>query len=105
MEKLKYLFQPVRIGSMEVKNRIVMPAMEPGFGVDDEGCVTSQYTEFLVERARSQPGVIITGSAQVHPLGLPPVMNQVHLWDERVLPSLQEMVGEVHNYDVKFGVQ
>jgi len=105
LEKLKYLFQPVRIGPMEVKNRIVMPGMEPGFGVDDDGCVTPQYTEFLVERAQSQPGMIMTGSAQVHPLGLPPVMNQVHLWDETVFPSLQEMVRAVHNYDVKFGAQ
>jgi len=105
LEKLKYLFQPVRIGPMEVKNRIVMPGMEPGFGVDDDGCVTPQYTEFLVERAQSQPGMIMTGSAQVHPLGLPPVMNQVHLWDETVFPSLQEMVRAVHRYDVKFGAQ
>ena len=105
MAKLKYLFQPVRIGAMEVKNRIVMPAMDPGFGIDEEGCITPQLTEFLVERARSQPSMIIAGSAQVHPLGLPPVMNQVHLWDEMVLPSLQEMVKSVHRYDVKFGAQ
>jgi len=105
LAKLKYLFQPVRIGAMEVKNRIVMPAMDPGFGIDEEGCITPQLTEFLVERARSQPSMIIAGSAQVHPLGLPPVMNQVHLWDEMVLPSLQEMVKSVHRYDVKFGAQ
>ena len=90
---------------MEVENRIVMPAMDPGFGIDEDGCVTPQLTEFLVERARSRPGMIIAGSAQIHPLGLPPVMNQVHLWDERVLPSLQEMVKAVHRYDVKFGQQ
>jgi len=105
LARLKYLFQPAIIGAMEVENRIVMPAMEPGFGIDEEGRVTPQLTEFLVERARSQPGMIIAGSAQIHPLGLPPVMNQVHLWDERVIPSLQEMVKAVHRYDVKFGQQ
>jgi 2,4-dienoyl-CoA reductase-like NADH-dependent reductase (Old Yellow Enzyme family)/thioredoxin reductase len=105
LAKLKYLFQPVKIGPMEVENRIVMPAMDPGFGIDEEGCVTPQFSEYLVERARSRPGMIISGSAQIHPLGLPPVMNQVHLWDERVLPSLQELVKAVHRYDVKFGQQ
>lgn len=105
MARLKYLFQPTRIGAMEVENRIVMPAMEPGFGVDDGGCVTPQLTQFVVERARSRPGMIVAGAAQIHPLGLPPVMNQVHLWDERVMPSLQEMVKAVHRYDVKFGQQ
>jgi len=45
---LKHLFQPIKIGSMEVKNRIVMSAMDPGFGIDENGCVTEQLTEFLV---------------------------------------------------------
>jgi len=105
LPRLRYLFQPVRIGSMQVENRIVMPAMEPGFGIDENGCVTPQLTEFLVERARSRPGMIIAGSAQVHPSGQPPVMLQAQLWDDRALPSLQEMVKAVHTYDVKFGQQ
>jgi len=107
LQKLKYLFQPVKIGSMEVKNRIVMPAMGVGFGIDEEGCVTPQLTEFLVERAQSCPGMIIAGTAPVHPLGSsdPNVIKMVHLWEDKVLPSLEQMVRAVHNYDVKFGAQ
>ena len=107
MAKLKHLFQPLKIGTMEVKNRIVMSGMEPGFGIDDDGCVTAQHTEFVVERARSGPGMIITGAAAVHPSGVsgPRLMNSVHLWDERVYPSLEEMIKAVHQYDVKFGAQ
>jgi len=106
LAKLKYLFQPVRIGSMEVKNRIVMPAMGVGFGIDEEGCVTPQLTEFLVERARSRPGMIIAGTAEVHPSSSSPEgIRLVPLWEDRVLPSLELMVRAVHNYDVKFGAQ
>ncbi|OGO03636.1 MAG: hypothetical protein A2Y72_06670 [Chloroflexi bacterium RBG_13_53_26] len=107
MGKLKHLFQPVKIGTMEVKNRIVMSAMDPGFGIDDDGCVTDQLTEFLVERARSRPGMIVTGATPVHPTGTadPNTIKMVHLWDERVLPSLERMVKAVHRYDVKFGAQ
>ena len=95
------------IGPMEVKNRIVMSAMDPGFGIDDNGCVTEQLTEFLVERARSRPGMIITGATPVHPTGTadPKTIKMVPIWEERVLPSLERMVRAVHEYDVKFGAQ
>ncbi len=107
MEKLRHLFQPLRIGSMEVQNRIVMSGMDPGFGIDDDGCVTDQLIEYLVERARSRPGMIITGAKPVHPLGTadPNTIKMVPLWEERVLPSLERMVKAVHQHDVKFGAQ
>ena len=107
MTRLKDLFQPVKIGTMEVQNRIVMSAMDPGFGIDDDGCVTDQLTEFLVERARSRPGMIVTGATPVHPSGTadPNTIKMVHLWEDRVLPSLEAMVKAVHRYDVKFGTQ
>lgn len=105
LAKLKYLFQPIRLGAMEVENRIVMPAMDPGFGIDEEGCVTPQLTEFFAERARSRPGMIIAGSAAVHPSGIVTQMRMVSLWKDKVFASLEPMVKAVHNYDVKFGAQ
>jgi 2,4-dienoyl-CoA reductase-like NADH-dependent reductase (Old Yellow Enzyme family)/thioredoxin reductase len=107
LEKLRHLFQPLKIGSMEVQNRIVMSGMDPGFGIDDDGCVTDQLIEYLVERARSRPGMIVTGAKPVHPLGTadPNTIKMVPLWEERVLPSLERMVKAVHKYDVRFGAQ
>jgi 2,4-dienoyl-CoA reductase-like NADH-dependent reductase (Old Yellow Enzyme family) len=107
LEKMRHLFQPLKIGSMEVQNRIVMSGMDPGFGIDDDGCVTDQLIEYLVERARSRPGMIVTGAKPVHPLGTadPNTIKMVPLWEERVLPSLERMVKAVHQYDVKFGAQ
>jgi len=107
LEKLRYLFQPLKIGSMEVKNRIVMPAMDPGFGTDDEGKPTEQIAAYLAERARSEPGMIVSGTMPVHPLGAAEsrTVKMVHLWQEDVLPSLETMVKAVHRHDVKFGAQ
>ncbi|MBL7120144.1 MAG: FAD-dependent oxidoreductase [Dehalococcoidia bacterium] len=106
MAKLKYLFQPVRIGSMEVQNRVVMPGMTTGFGVDEDRRVTPQLTEYFVERASSRPGMIIVASTLVHPLVLGEAgPRRISLWDDKVLPGLEEMVKAVHNYDVKFGIQ
>ena len=94
MAPLKHLFQPLKIGSMEVKNRIVMPGMEPGFGIDDSGRIHPQHTEFILERARGEPGMIISGAMPVHPSGAadPATISMVHPWQDNVWPSLQEMV-------------
>lgn len=105
MAILKYLFQGLRIGTMEVKNRVVMPAMDPGFGIDEEGCVTSQLIEYFVARARSQPGMIVCGSSAVHPSGIVERVRMVPLWKDKVFASLERMVEAVHAYEVKFGVQ
>jgi len=107
LQKLKHLFQPIRVGPMEVKNRIVMSAMDPGFGIEEDGSVTPQLTGFLVERARSRPGMIVSGAMPVHPTGTadPATVRMVHLWEDHVLPSLEQMVKAVHQYDVKFGAQ
>ena len=104
---MKYLFQPLKIGPMEVKNRIVMPAMEPGFGIDDDGCISPQHTEFFLERARGEPGMIITGAMPVHPSGIadPATIKMVHLWEDKVWPGLEEMVKSIHQYDVRCGAQ
>lgn len=90
---------------MEAKNRIVMPGMGMGFGVDEDGCVTPQLTEFYVERARSRPGMMTVGGAAVDPLGLITPHRMEILWDDRVIPAFAEMVRAVHKYDVKFGIQ
>ncbi|MDM8000571.1 MAG: FAD-dependent oxidoreductase [Dehalococcoidia bacterium] len=104
---MRYLFQPLKIGSMPVKNRIVMPAMDPGFGTDDDGRPTQQLVAYLEERARSGPGMIISGTMPVHPSGAAEsrTIKMIHLWQEDVLPGLEAMVEAVHRHDVRFGAQ
>ncbi len=108
MTKLAHLFQPIQIGSMIVENRLMVSAMGVGFGTDEYGVPTDQLTAFYAERARSRPGMMITGASIVHPSGrisdVRP-MRMIHLWDDRVLPGLERMVQAIHRQDVKFGCQ
>ncbi len=108
MPKLEHVFSPVQIGSIEIKNRIIMPPMGVGFGADEDGCPTDQLIEFFTERARSEPGMIITGASYVHPSGTTHPSNPmkaIHLWDDKVIPGLIKLTEAVHRYDVKFGAQ
>ena len=61
---LDALFQPFRIGEMEVRNRIVMPPMVT-FLANEAGAVTQRMIDYYTERARGGVGLIIIESAYV----------------------------------------
>ena len=48
MTAFPHLFTPIKIGSMSVKNRLMMSAMSINFGVDEKCHVTDQLTEYFV---------------------------------------------------------
>ena len=101
---LSHLFNPIQIGNMTVKNRLMMSAMSINFGVDENCHVTDQLIEYFVERARGEVGMMLVGGGSVHPGGqeLPDLPQ---MYDDSCIPSLKIMVDRVKKYDTKFGVQ
>lgn len=63
----KNLFKPMKIGSMEVKNRIVMTAMgiHSKRLVNHDGSYSNDGIDYFVERAKGGTGLIVTGAMQV----------------------------------------
>jgi 2,4-dienoyl-CoA reductase-like NADH-dependent reductase (Old Yellow Enzyme family) len=61
---LHELFQPLRLGSLEIKNRIVMPAMVTLLA-NENGAVTGRMIDYYNERAKGGVGLIIVESAYV----------------------------------------
>ena len=59
------LFQPLRIGSIEIKNRIGMAPMGNMGMVDKENAFTQRAVDYFVERARGGTGLIVTGYMEV----------------------------------------
>jgi 2,4-dienoyl-CoA reductase-like NADH-dependent reductase (Old Yellow Enzyme family)/thioredoxin reductase len=104
MPHLNHLFAPIEIGSMTVKNRLLMPSMSINFGVDDNCYVTDQLTEYFVERARGGVGMMMVGGGGVHPGG----QEQPDLpliYEDGCIPALKQMVEKVKGYGTRFGVQ
>jgi len=101
---LKYLFEPIKLGTMEVRNRLVMSPMGINFGVDEEGNVTEQLWEYFAARARGGTKMMVVGGGAVHPTGLD-LPKLPRLWDDKFIPALRKMTNVVHQYDVKFGMQ
>ena len=67
MPELKHLFSPITLGKMTVKNRLVMPPMSINFGVDEDGYVTDQKTDYLAQRSAGGTGMIVVGGGAIHP--------------------------------------
>ncbi|ULO06418.1 FAD-dependent oxidoreductase [Paenibacillus sp. 19GGS1-52] len=59
------LFQPLKIGKLEIKNRFAMAPMGPGGLCDIDGTYNERGVEYYVERAKGGTGLIMTGVTMV----------------------------------------
>lgn len=98
------LLEPGLIGTIEMRNRIVMPPMGTNFANED-GFVTTKMKDYYEERAKGGVGLIIVAVVSVdHPLGK--VMpRQVGISDDKYVPGLIELIDAVHRHDGKVALQ
>ena len=102
-DKLSFLFSPISINSMELKNRAVMPPMGTAYGAKDGG-VTDRLVEYLACRARGGTGLIIVEVCAVDRRGKG-FVNEIGLWRDDLTPSLARIPEAVHCEGGKVAVQ
>lgn len=102
-EQFKFLFQPGQIGNMKLKNRVAMPPMERCYANED-GSVTQQYIDYLLERAKGGVGLIFVESTYVHPSGRGR-RYQLGVYDDKLIPGLLKMTEAVHRHGVKIATE
>ncbi len=95
------LFRSIYLGSVELKNRIFMPAMH--LNMCKNFMVTKQIIEFYRERAKGGVGLISVGYATVDELSGSPGNIGAHL-DEH-LPGLTALANAIHDGGAKATVQ
>ncbi|HET6488269.1 MAG TPA: hypothetical protein VFG28_00815, partial [Syntrophales bacterium] len=61
---MDYLFSPIKVGSLTLKNRIVMPAMHLGY-CNDRSEVTERLVAFYEERARGGAALLFVGGCPI----------------------------------------
>lgn len=89
-----HLFQPARIGRLEVRNRIIGSPMERNY-CTAEGRVTQRYVDYMVARARGGAGLMYTEATYVDPRGKGRTY-QMGLHDDDLVPDLARLVRAVH---------
>lgn len=101
---MSVLFQPVKIGPMEVKNRFVRSATQDYMGNED-GSISQQEVDLYRTLAQNDVGLIITAHAYVaHPLGRASI-RQNAIYDDRFIPGYRTLAETVHAYGAKLVLQ
>ena len=100
---MSLLFEPLRIGRIEIKNRFVRSATYFGLA-DDDGRVGDASVELMRTLAMGEVGLIVTGYAFVARSGQCfGDMNGIDRDDQ--IPGYREMTGAVHDLDGRIVMQ
>ncbi len=103
-KQFERLFQPGRIGSMEVKNRLVMPPMATSYSLKD-GSVTDRQIDYYEERAKGGVGLVIVEIACVDsPVGKGTV-RQIVIDDDRFIPGLSRLAEAIKRQGPRAAIQ
>ena len=102
------LFEPVRIGRLEIKNRFAMAPMGPLGLSDTEGAFNQKGIDYYTARAKGGTGLLITGVTfvdnEIEKHAMPHVPcsthNPVHF-----IRTAKEMTERIHAYDAKIFLQ
>ena len=85
---------PARMGRLELRNRIVFPAMVTNY-CSTRGEVTDRLVAYHQERAKGGAGLLITEATYISPDGKS-FPHQLGIDDDGLLPGLRRLVESVH---------
>lgn len=98
------LFSPMKIGNVEIKNRVVMAPMCMGFG-QYNGCPTETMMNYYEERAKGGVGLIFTEITRVNDITGASSFGQLGMSHDYQIPALKEMADRIHKHNCKIMVE
>ncbi len=98
--KLNSLFSPIKLGKLEIRNRIVFAPIGIGAYNDDE-TVNENYFPFISERAR-ETGLMITQGTRPSLKG---GVKLIGCYDDKFIPGLKKFAGSAHENGAKIFLQ
>jgi 2,4-dienoyl-CoA reductase-like NADH-dependent reductase (Old Yellow Enzyme family)/thioredoxin reductase len=97
------LFEPIKINSLELKNRLIVPAMGTNLANSD-GTVSDRLKAFVLARAKGGFGLITTEAVGVSPHSKT-LRYELELWDDRFVASFRDLAEAIHAHGAKIAVQ
>lgn len=98
---LDKLFEPVNIGNVEIKNRIVMTAMHLNYTPD--GKVNDKLIAFYRERAKGGTGLIIVGGCIIDDYS--GMRSMIDIRTDDTIEGHRRLTEDLHKYDAKVACQ
>ncbi len=102
-DKFSKILEPIKIGTVEIKNRIAMAPMGILGLTNPDGSLTKRGIDYYVERARGGTGLIITGAFKVES-EIDACAPNI-LFSAASLSSFAELAETVHAFGSKIFVQ
>ncbi|MGC8603947.1 MAG: FAD-dependent oxidoreductase [Desulfomonilaceae bacterium] len=96
------LFEPIKIGQVQLKNRVVMTAMHLNYSPN--GLVNDQLIDFYAARARGGVGLLIVGGAEINDQASGSEF-MLSIKDDSFVPGLQIFTKAMHEAGAKTAIQ
>lgn len=103
MECKNAAFRPGKIGNLELKNRLIVPAMVTNTCTAD-GLPTERYIRYHEEKAKGGWGMIITEDYAITPYA-GGFRDLAGLWDDSQIPAHTKFVERIHQHGSKICCQ
>ncbi len=98
------LFEPFQIGEMELKNRIVRPAMHSRLGATD-GHVTDQLLDYYEALAKGGSGLVIVEYTCIDTQAGKTAPRQIAIDDDKFIPGLRKLAQVIQKSGAKAAIQ
>lgn len=100
MEKYHALFQPIQIGGVTLKNRVILTAMGATSPFGHDGKFDPKVIPYYLDRAKGNVALIIPGVTQV-------VDHGVYLYEKEDVfrGPVKSLMEQLHSYGTKFFLQ
>ncbi|MFQ6052702.1 MAG: tRNA-dihydrouridine synthase [Candidatus Bathyarchaeia archaeon] len=102
MRKMHRLTDPLKVGSLELRNRIVMPPMATRLATL-KGEVTDRLVEHYADRSEDL-GLLIVEHSYIAPEGRIR-LNQLGAYSDDLIPGLRRLVEAVHEHSTPIALQ
>lgn len=101
MTKYPTMFSPIKLGRLEVKNRVFMsPHGMVGLGIG-----TDRQVGYFEARAKGGAGFMVIASCQVVPAPLVPPGWFIEAYNPEHIPAIRKIVDAAHKHGAKIAVQ
>ena len=98
----EHVFAPIKIREMELKNRIILPAMGTRMA-DADGFVTEKLVAYHAARAKGGCGLNIVEVAAVHTPSAP--AHFVSISEDHLIEGHKKLTDAIHENGGKAGIQ
>ncbi len=100
---LSYVWQPLDIGPMRLKNRIVVPARTLNWS--DDGILSDRHLDHYRNLVEGGASLIITEQHAAYPVAKGSFHRPCSAWDTRSIPRFERVAEIVHEHDARGVVQ